>query len=68
MPGGDGDAARLAAVGRANAGASDAQVRTYGAPEYRLAEQIAMRSFEAVAQGHQPAVPQIVVAGEGSAT
>ena len=63
---GEGDAARLAAVGRANAGASDAQVRAYGAPGYRLVEQIAIRPFEAGAQGHQPAVPQIVVAGEGS--
>ena len=62
---GDGDAARLAAVGRANAGASDAQVRAYGAPEYRLVEP-AIRPFEAVAQGHQLAVPQIVVAGQGS--
>jgi hypothetical protein len=44
--------ARLAAVGRANAGAIDAQVRAYGAPEYRLVEQIAIRLFEAVAQGH----------------
>jgi uncharacterized membrane protein YqiK len=60
---GDGEAARLAAVGAANAGAIDAQVRAYGGPEYRLAEQIATRLFEAVAQGHQPVVPQIMVAG-----
>jgi uncharacterized membrane protein YqiK len=62
---GDGEAARLAAVGAANAGAIDAQVRAYGGPEYRLAEQIATRLFEAVAQGHQPVVPQIMVAGGG---
>jgi uncharacterized membrane protein YqiK len=63
---GDGEAARLAAIGAANAGAIDAQVRAYGGPEYRLAEQIATRLFEAVAQGHQPVVPQIVVGGEGN--
>jgi uncharacterized membrane protein YqiK len=62
---GDGEAARIAAVGTANAGAIDAQVRAYGGPEYRLTDQIAMRLFEAVAQGHQPVVPQIMVAGEG---
>jgi uncharacterized membrane protein YqiK len=62
---GDGEAARLSAVGAANAGAIDAQVRAYGGPEYRLAEQIATRLFEAVAQGHQPVVPQIMVSGEG---
>jgi uncharacterized membrane protein YqiK len=61
---GDGEAARIAAVGAANAGAIDAQVRAYGGPEYRLTDQIAMRLFEAVAQGHQPVVPQIMVAGE----
>jgi len=61
---GDGEAARIAAVGAANAGAIDAQVRAYGGPEYRLTEQIATRLFEAVAQGHQPVVPQIMVAGE----
>jgi uncharacterized membrane protein YqiK len=63
---GDGEAARLAAVGAANAGAIDAQVRAYGGPEYRLAEQIATRLFEAVAQGHQPVVPQIMVTGDGA--
>jgi uncharacterized membrane protein YqiK len=62
---GEGEAARLAAVGAANAGAIDAQVRAYGGPEFRLAEQIATRLFEAVAQGHQPVVPQIMVASEG---
>jgi uncharacterized membrane protein YqiK len=62
---GDGEAARLAAVGAANAGAIDAQVRAYGGPEFRLAEQIATRLFEAVAAGHQPVVPQIMVSGEG---
>jgi uncharacterized membrane protein YqiK len=61
---GDGEAARIAAVGAANAGAIDAQVRAYGGPEYRLTDQIAARLFEAVAQGHQPVVPQIMVAGE----
>ena len=61
---GDGEAARIAAVGAANASAIDAQVRAYGGPEYRLTEQIATRLFEAVAQGHQPVVPQIMVAGE----
>lgn len=63
---GDGEAARLAAVGAANAGAIDAQVRAYGGPEYRLAEQIAMHLFEAIAAGHQPVVPQIMVTGEGA--
>lgn len=63
---GDGEAARLAAIGAANAGAIDAQVRAYGGPEYRLAEQIAMHLFEAIAAGHQPVVPQIMVAGEGA--
>jgi uncharacterized membrane protein YqiK len=62
---GDGEAARIAAIGAANAGAIDAQVRAYGGSEYRLAEQIATRLFEAVAQGHQPVVPQIMVTGEG---
>jgi uncharacterized membrane protein YqiK len=62
---GEGEAARLAAVGAANAGAIDAQVRAYGGPEFRLAEQIANRLFEAVAEGHQAVVPQIVVGGEG---
>ncbi len=62
---GDGEASRIAAVGAANAGAIDAQVRAYGGPEYRLTEQIATRLFEAVAQGHQPVVPQIMVSGEG---
>jgi len=63
---GEGEASRLAAVGAANAGAIDAQVRAYGGPEYRLAEQIAMHLFEAIAAGHQPVVPQIMVAGEGA--
>ena len=59
------EASRIAAVGAANAGAIDAQVRAYGGPEYRLTEQIATRLFEAVAQGHQPVMPQIMVSGEG---
>ena len=63
---GEGEAAQVAAVGAANAGAIDAQVRAYGGPEYRLAEQIAMHLFEAIAAGHQPVVPQIMVAGEGA--
>ncbi|HEX3954532.1 MAG TPA: hypothetical protein VHW90_13220 [Stellaceae bacterium] len=64
---GEGEASRIAAVGAANAGAIDAQVRAYGGPEYRLTEQIATRLFEAVAQGHQAVVPQIMVSGEGGA-
>jgi hypothetical protein len=39
---------------------------THGGPEYRLAERIATRPFEAAAVGHQPVVRQIVVSGEGN--
>lgn len=61
---GEGEAAMIAAVGTANATATDLQVKAYGGPEYRLAEQIAIHMFEAVSAGHQPIVPQIVVGGE----
>lgn len=61
---GEGEAAMIAAVGAANAAATDLQVKAYGGPEYRLAEQIAIHMFEAVSAGHQPIVPQIVVGGE----
>lgn len=67
---GEGEAAAVASVGAATAGAIDAQVKAYGGAEFRLAEQIAAKLFEAVAQGHQPIVPQVVVgadAGGGSA-
>lgn len=68
---GEGQASAIAAVGAANASATDAQVKAYGGPEYRLSEQIANRLFEALAEGHQPIVPQVVVGGaseSGSAT
>jgi hypothetical protein len=41
-------------------------LRAYGGPEYRLAEQFAVHLFQAIAAGHQPVVPQIMVAGEGT--
>lgn len=61
---GEGEANAIAAVGAANAGAIDAQVKAYGGAEYRLAEAIAEKLFQAVAEGHQPIVPQIVVGGD----
>jgi uncharacterized membrane protein YqiK len=60
---GEGQAAAIAAIGEATAQATKLQVDAYGGPEYRLAEQIAIRMFEAVAAGHQPIVPQIMVGG-----
>lgn len=63
---GEGEAAAISAIGAANATATDLQVKAYGGPEYRLAEQIAIHMFEAIAAGHQPVVPQVVVGGETS--
>jgi uncharacterized membrane protein YqiK len=63
---GNGEASRISAVGEANASATKKQVDAYGGAEYRLAEQIATRLFEAIGTGHQPVVPQIVVYGGGS--
>jgi uncharacterized membrane protein YqiK len=67
---GEGKAAAILAVGEATAGATKAQVDAYGGPEFRLAEQVATRMFEAVEKGHQALVPQTVVmgGGEGSAS
>lgn len=63
---GEGDAAAILARGTANAEATRLQVEAYGGPEYRLAEQLGNRLFEAVAAGHQPIVPNVVVMGNGS--
>lgn len=63
---GEGDGAAILARGTANAEATRLQVEAYGGPEYRLAEQLGNRLFEAVAAGHQPIVPNVVVMGGGS--
>jgi uncharacterized membrane protein YqiK len=60
---GAGEAAAIESVGTANATATKLQVDAYGGPQYRLAEQIAIRLFEALEKGHQAVVPQIVVGG-----
>jgi uncharacterized membrane protein YqiK len=60
---GEGEANAITAVGNANATATKAQVDAYGGPQFRLAEQIAIRMFEAVEHGHQALVPQTVVIG-----
>jgi uncharacterized membrane protein YqiK len=64
---GDGQAAAVAAIGGANAEATEKQVKAYGGPQYRLAEQVAKLLFEAVKDGKIALVPQIQVGGEGSA-
>lgn len=60
---GDGEAAAITAIGNANATATKAQVDAYGGPEFRLAEQVATRMFEAVKEGKQPIVPSTVIGG-----
>src|SRR5215467_3862368 len=63
------EARRIFLTGEATAQAAKLQVDAYGGPEYRLTEQVAGQFFEAIRQGHQPVVPQVLVSGgaaEGS--
>ena len=45
--------------------AAELQVAPYGGAEYRLSQEIAKALFDALAQGHQAVVPQILVNGGG---
>jgi len=63
------EARRIFLTGEATAQAAKLQVDAYGGPDYRLTEQVAGQFFEAIRQGHQPVVPQVLVSGgaaEGS--
>lgn len=56
---GNGEAERIANIGRANAEATKAQVDAYGGPQYRLSEILGKQFFEAIAAGKIAIVPQI---------
>lgn len=58
---GEGEAARILAIGNATAAAAKVQVEAYGGPEFRLTQEIAQSLFAAVAQGKQPLVPSTVI-------
>src|SRR5215472_14134256 len=49
--------------GEATAKAAELQVAAYGGAEYRLSQEIAKAFFDALGQGHQAVVPQILVNG-----
>jgi uncharacterized membrane protein YqiK len=51
--------------GEATAKAAELQVAAYGGPEYRLSQEVAKAFFDALGQGHQAVVPQILVNGGG---
>lgn len=60
---GEGEANAILAKGTATAEATKAQVEAYGGAEFRFAEQVANRMFEAITAGKQAIVPQIMVTG-----
>jgi hypothetical protein len=49
----------------ATAKAAELQVAAYGGPEYRLSQEVAKAFFDALRQGHQAVVPQVLVNGGG---
>jgi uncharacterized membrane protein YqiK len=51
--------------GEATAKAAELQVAAYGGPEYRLSQEVAKAFFDALGQGHQAVVPQVLVNGGG---
>ena len=51
--------------GEATAKAAELQVAAYGGPEYRLSQEVAKALFDALGQGHQAVVPQVLVNGGG---
>src|SRR6202000_557243 len=60
---GQGEAARVLAVGAPNAQATKWSVDAYGGPEFRLAEQNFAKFAEALTKINQPLVPQFLMSG-----
>ncbi|HUN93503.1 MAG TPA: SPFH domain-containing protein [Burkholderiaceae bacterium] len=60
---GEGEAARVASIGLAEAQATKAKVDAFGGPQYQLSKEVALRFAEAIEKGHIAVVPQVQVGG-----